>query len=51
MLNAIVFKDYERARDVAKGKLPEGPFAGVPFLLKHILAFAEENAPTRQGPP
>ena len=47
-LNAIIFKDYERARDAAKGKLPKGPFAGVPFLLKDILAFAE-GMPTRQG--
>ena len=48
VLNAIIFKDYERARDAAKGKLPKGPFAGVPFLLKDILAFAE-GMPTRQG--
>ncbi len=48
VLNAIIFKDYERARDVAKGKLPKGPFAGVPFLLKDILAFAQ-GMPTRQG--
>jgi len=47
-LNAIIYKDYERARDAAKGKLPKGPFAGVPFLLKDILAFAE-GMPTRQG--
>lgn len=47
-LNAIIFKDYERARDAAKGKLPKGPFAGVPFLLKDILAFAQ-GMPTRQG--
>jgi len=48
VLNAIIFKDYERARDAAKGKLPKGPFAGVPFLLKDILAFAQ-GMPTRQG--
>jgi len=48
VLNAIIFKDYERARDAAKGKLSKGPFAGVPFLLKDILAFAQ-GMPTRQG--
>ena len=47
-LNAIIFKDYERARDVAKGKLPRGIFTGVPFLLKDIMAFAQ-GMPTRQG--
>jgi len=48
VLNAIIFKDYERARDAAKGKLAKGPLAGVPFLLKDILAFAQ-GMPTRQG--
>lgn len=37
-LNAVIYKMYERARDVAKGDLPEGPFTGVPFLLKDLLA-------------
>jgi amidase len=47
-LNAVVYKDYERARETAKGKLPKGVFGGVPFLLKDILAFAQ-GIPTRQG--
>jgi amidase len=47
-LNAIIFKDYERARAAAKGKLPKGKFTGVPFLLKDIFALAE-GMPTRQG--
>ncbi len=47
-LNAIVYKDYERARDTAKGKLAKGAFAGVPFLLKDIFGLAE-GIPTRQG--
>ena len=47
-LNAIVYKDYERARAAAKGKLPKGKFTGVPFLLKDIFALAE-GIPTRQA--
>ncbi|MBV9990282.1 MAG: amidase [Alphaproteobacteria bacterium] len=47
-LNAIVYKDYERARAAAKGKLPKGAFSGVPFLLKDIFALAE-GIPTRQA--
>src|ERR1700748_571972 len=47
-LNAIVYKDYERARERAKGKLPKGAFTGVPFLLKDIFAMAE-GMPTRQA--
>ncbi|HEY2886793.1 MAG TPA: amidase family protein [Rhizomicrobium sp.] len=47
-LNAIIFKDYERARQLAKAKLAKGPFTGVPFLLKDIAAFAQ-GLPSRQG--
>src|SRR6185503_14454245 len=47
-LNAIVYKDYDRARTAAKGKLPKGAFTGVPFLLKDIFALAE-GMPTRQA--
>jgi amidase len=35
-LNAIVFKAYDQARAAAKSKLPDGPFRGVPFLIKDI---------------
>jgi amidase len=35
-LNAVVFKGYEDARKTAMGPLPEGPFRGVPFLIKDL---------------
>lgn len=35
-LNAIVYKGYDDARHWAKGKLPDGPFKGVPFLIKDL---------------
>ncbi|MEJ1968884.1 MAG: amidase family protein [Rhizomicrobium sp.] len=47
-LNAIVFADYDRARTTAASRLPEGPFTGVPFLLKDIGA-ACAGMPTRNA--
>ena len=37
-LNAIVTPMYDEARKVASGTLPDGPFTGVPFLLKDLTA-------------
>lgn len=37
-LNAVVTPICEYAREKALGPIPEGPFSGVPFLLKDFLA-------------
>jgi amidase len=37
-LNAVVTPLYDHARRQASGPLPQGPFTGVPFLLKDFLA-------------
>lgn len=47
-LNAIVAPLYEEARRAAVGAVPQGPFAGVPFLLKDLLA-ALAGAPLSNG--
>jgi amidase len=37
-VNAVISRNFERARAQAKGPLPNGPFKGVPHLLKDLSA-------------
>jgi amidase len=47
-LNAVIHKMYELARKAADGDLPDGPFKGVPFLMKDIL-MAYAGVPLTSG--
>ena len=40
-LNAVVTNMFDQARETARGELPEGPFTGVPFLLKDVLGMCQ----------
>ena len=37
-INAVIATMYDQARVAAQGEIPPGPFAGVPFLVKDLLA-------------
>jgi amidase len=47
-LNAIIHPMYDLARRYAENPLPDGPFTGVPFLLKDLLAMYK-GVPTTAG--
>lgn len=38
VLNAVICRMYDHARNAIRSGLPEGPFTGVPFLLKDLVS-------------
>src|SRR5713226_4668578 len=48
-LNAVIHRHFERARNEATGSLPEGPFRGVPFLLKDLACGNLKGDPIHWG--
>jgi amidase len=47
-VNAVVRTMFDEARGAARGPLPEGPFTGVPMLLKDLIATVA-GVPTSNG--
>jgi amidase len=48
-LNAVIHEHFERARREADGPLPDGPFRGVPFLLKDLASGNRRGDPIHWG--
>jgi Asp-tRNA(Asn)/Glu-tRNA(Gln) amidotransferase A subunit family amidase len=47
-LNAVIHPLFEKGLEAARGGLPDGPFKGVPFLLKDLLAHSAGD-PLHEG--
>ncbi|MDQ1450134.1 MAG: amidase, partial [Actinomycetota bacterium] len=47
-LNAVIHPRFDRAREDARGTLPDGPFRGVPLMVKDLLAGIEGD-PHHEG--
>jgi amidase len=47
-LNAVIHPLFENGLEAARGELPDGPFKGVPFLLKDLLAHSAGD-PLHEG--
>jgi len=48
LLNAVIHRLFDKARMVASGPLPDGPFRGVPMLLKDLTAHSAGD-PLHEG--
>lgn len=47
IVNAVVHKLYDQAREIARNPLPGGPFSGVPYLIKDLSEL--NGAPLTHG--
>src|SRR6476646_1583662 len=47
-LNAVIHPRFDQARNEARGPLPDGPFRGVPLMVKDLFA-AMEGEPYHEG--
>ncbi len=47
-LNAVILKMYDQAQDSLRKGLPQGPFTGVPFLIKDLVS-ACRDVPMNKG--
>jgi amidase len=47
-LNAVIHPLFDQAREAAAGELPDGPFRGVPFLVKDLSCYMQ-GAPVHEG--
>ncbi|MCP4007257.1 MAG: amidase [bacterium] len=48
-LNAVIHRHFDRAIEQSRGELPDGPFRGVPFLLKDLGSGARAGDPIHWG--
>ena len=48
-VNAVIMKLYDHGRRAIAGGLPDGPFRGVPFLVKDLTASLAADPAARHG--
>ena len=49
-LNAVIYKNFDRAREIAAAGVPDGPFQGVPYLMKELASMWEGIPQTNSSP-